>query len=157
MPVQHWSTAPEVGRVAGLRREVVAFAAEQRVPDHLLADLAIGVSAVLGNVVRSTCHRTRGNPRDGSSVTISVDVDEDRMVACVSGPRAETLDRPGAGLGLVTAASLACDIHVLSEGDDTEISMTFPQPVPTSAENGRPVAATVPHRRFTPLPDQRPA
>src|SRR4051794_33891348 len=56
MSVQQWETAPQMERVAGVRRNVVAYAAGQGVDGLVLADLAIGVSAVLASVVRSSRH-----------------------------------------------------------------------------------------------------
>jgi hypothetical protein len=109
------------------------------------ADLAIGVSAVLASVVRSSRH-----VGSGASVSVSVDVDEDRVLARVRGQHAHTarLDNPGAALGLVTAASLACDIRVCSLGSTgIEISMRFPR---AAAPRGpMPAAASVSHGRLT--------
>jgi hypothetical protein len=144
MTLQQWETAPQIERVAGVRRSVVAYAAGQGVAGSVLADLAIGVSAVLGNVVRSSRHAG-----SSASVSVSVDIDEERVVARVRGPEAHTarLDNPGVALGLVTAASLACDIRVRSpEQTGLEISMHFPR---VAASPGpMPAAAPVPHGRL---------
>jgi hypothetical protein len=138
--VQQWEIAPQLERVAGLRRTAVAYAAGRGVVGGVLADLAIGVSAVLANVVRSSRYVGSSAP-----VSVSVDVAEDRVLARVRGPRAQAalLDNPGAALGLVIAASLACDIRVSSSGTTgTEISMRFPRaPMPATAP--------VPHGRFS--------
>jgi hypothetical protein len=125
MAVQQWETAPQPERVAGVRRKVVAYAADEGVAGAVLADLAIGVSAVLASMVRSSRHVGSTTP-----VSVSVDVDEDQVLAHVRGEHAQTacLDNPGATLGLVTAASLACDIRVCSLGSTgIEISMRFPR------------------------------
>jgi hypothetical protein len=97
-------------------------------------------------VVRSSRHAGGTEP-----VSVSVDIDEARVLARVFGPRARTarLDNPGHTLGLVIAASLACDIRSSSTGSTgIEIAMRFPRAAssrgPTSA------AASVPHGRFTP-------
>src|SRR3954470_20057243 len=122
--VHQWEIAPQLERVAGLRRTVVAHAAGQGVVGDVLADLAIGVSAVLASVVRSSRHVGSSAP-----VSVSVDVADDGVLARVRGPHARTarLDNPGLALGLVTAASLACDIRVCSSDlTGTEISMRFP-------------------------------
>lgn len=135
--IHQWEIAPQLERVAGLRRTVVAHAAGQGVVGDTLADLAIGVSAVVANVVRTSRHVGSSAP-----VSISVDVADDRVLARVRGPQARTarLDNPGAALGLVVAASLACDIRVDSSGSTgTEISMRFPRaaaprdPMPAAA------------------------
>jgi hypothetical protein len=137
MAVHQWEIAPQLERVAGLRRTVVAHAAGQGVGGEVLADLAIGVSAVLANVVRSSRHVGSSAP-----VSVSVDVAEDRVLARVRGPQAQSarFDNPGAALGLVVAASLPCDIRVSSSGSTgTEISMRFPRaaaprdPMPAAA------------------------
>jgi hypothetical protein len=132
-------------RVSELRRSVVAYAAGQGVADGVLADLAIGVSAVLASFVRSSRHVGSRGP-----VSVDVDVADDRVVARVRGPQARTarLDNPGVRLGLVTAASLACDIRVCSSGSTgTEISMRFPRAaVP---RDPMPAAASVPHGRLS--------
>jgi hypothetical protein len=123
--VQHWETAPQIERVAGVRRNVVAYAAGQGVVGTVLADLAIGVSAVLANVVRSTRHAG-----STAAVSVSVDIDDDRVLARVCGPEAQRarLDNPGVALGLVTAASLMCDIRVSSPGSTGfEVAMHFPR------------------------------
>ena len=135
MAVQQWETAPQMERVAGVRRNAVAYAADEGVAGAVLADLAIGVSAVLASMVRSSRHVGSTAP-----VSVSVDVDEDRVLARVRGEHAQTacLDNPGATLGLVTAASLACDIRVCSlASTGIEISMRFPR-----------AAASVPHGRL---------
>src|SRR3954454_23608251 len=122
--VQQWEITPQLERVAGLRRTVVAYAAGEGVVGDVLADLAIGVSAVLASVVRSSRHVGSSAP-----VSVSVDVADDGVLARVRGPHARTarLDNPGLALGLVTAASLACDIRVCSsDSTGTEISMRFP-------------------------------
>ena len=123
----------------------MAYAAGQGVVDGVLADLAIGVSAVLANVVRSARHVGSSAP-----VSVSVDVAENVVLARVRGPQAQTarLGNPGAALGLVIAASLACDIRVSSSGSiGTEISMRFPR---AAAPRGpMPAAASVPHGRLT--------
>jgi hypothetical protein len=123
--VQQWEIAPQSEHVAGLRRSVVAFAAGRGVAGGVLADLAIGVSAVLASVVRSSRHVGSSAP-----VSVSVDVGDDFVLARVCGPQAQTalLDNPGAALGLVIAASLASDVRVYSSGSTgTEISMRFPR------------------------------
>jgi len=145
MGVQQWETAPQVERVAGVRRKVVAFAADEGVADPVLADLAIGVSAVLASVVRSSRHEGSTAP-----VSVSVDVDEDRVLARVRGAYAQTpcLDNPGSALGLVTAAALACDIRVRSVGSiGIELSMRFPRQA--APPRPMPAAAPVPHGRLT--------
>jgi hypothetical protein len=139
MSVQQWETAPQMERVAGVRRNVVAHAAGEGVDGAVLADLAIGVSAVLGSVVRSSRHV-------GSSacVSVSVDIDDERVLARIRGPQAPAarLDNPGAALGLVTAASLACDVRVCSRGAaGIELSMRFPR-------DAMPAAASVPRGRL---------
>jgi hypothetical protein len=145
MSVEQWETAPQIERVAGLRRNVVSYAAGEGVVGRVLADLAIGVSAVLANVVRSSRH-----VGSSASVSVTVDVDQDRVLARVRGPQARTarLDNPGLALGLVTAASLACDIRVCSPGSTgIDISMRFPR---AAAPRGpMPAAASVPHGRLT--------
>ena len=145
MPAQQWEIAPQLERVAGLRRSVVAYAAGRGVAGDVLADLAIGVSAVLANVVRSSRHVASSAP--GS---VSVHVADDRVLARVRGPQARTahLDNPGAALGLVIAASLACDIRVCSTGSTgTDISMRFPRAgVPCDP---MPAAVSVPHGRLS--------
>src|SRR3954464_7028691 len=100
MTVQQWEIVPQLERVAGVRRTVVAYAAGRGVVGGVLADLAIGVSAVLANVVRSSRHVGSTAP-----VSVSVDVSEDGVLARVRGPQAQTprLDNPGAALGLVIA------------------------------------------------------
>jgi len=142
--VQQWETAPQIEQVAGVRRNVVAYAAGQGVVGTVLDDLAIGVSAVLANVVRSTRHAG-----SSASVSVSVDIDDDRVLAQVRGPEAQRarLDNPGVALGLVTAASLMCDIRVSSPGPTGfEVSMHFPR---TAGSPGpTPAAASVPHGRF---------
>jgi hypothetical protein len=145
MPVQQWETAPQIERVAGVRRNVVAYAADEGVAGTVLADLAIGVSTVLASVVRSSRHVGRGE-----SVSVSVDIDEERVLARVRGQQAQTarLDNPGAALGLVTAASLACDVRVCSFGSTgIEISMRFPCAV--APRGPMPAAAPVSHGRLT--------
>jgi hypothetical protein len=144
MSVQQWETAPQIERVAGVRRNVVAHAAREGVDGIVLTDLAIGVSAVLANVVRSSRHV-------GSSavVSVTVDIDPDRVLARVRGPRAPTprVDNPGATLGLVTAASLACDIRVCSSrSTGIDIAMRFPRAV--TPRDPMPAAASVPHGRL---------
>jgi hypothetical protein len=145
MPVQEWEIAPRMERVAGVRRRVVAYAVGQGVSGRVLSDLALGVSAVLGDVVRSS-------PHIGSraSVTVSIDVDEDRVLARVYGANAQppSFDKPGSKLGLVVAASLACDIRVFApRGTGTEVSMRFPR---AAAPRGpTPAAAFVADGRFT--------
>jgi hypothetical protein len=142
---QQWETAPQIERVAAVRRDVVEYAAGQGVDGVVLADLAIGVSAVLANVVRSSRHVGSGAP-----VSVSVAVDEDRVLACVRGPQAKTarLDNPGYTLGLITAASLACDIRVRSaDSTGIEIAMRFPRAV--TPRGPMPAAASVPHGRLT--------
>jgi hypothetical protein len=137
--------SPQLERVAGLRRTVVAYAAGQGVTDGVLADLAIGVSAVLANVVRSSCHVGSSAP-----VSVSVDVADDGVLARVRGPEARTarLDNPGLALGLVTAASLACDIRVCSAGSTgTEISMRFPRAA--APRDPMPATASIPHGRLS--------
>jgi anti-sigma regulatory factor (Ser/Thr protein kinase) len=145
MSVQQWEIAPQLERVAGLRRTVVGHAADQGVVGDAIADLAIGVSTVLANVVRSSRHVGSSAP-----VSVSVDVAEDGVLARVRGPQVQTahFDNPGAALGLVIAASLACDIRVDSSGSTgTEISMRFPR---AAAPRGpMPAAASVPHGRLT--------
>ena len=131
--------------VRGVRRNVVGYAADQGVGGAVLADLAIGVSAVLASVVRSSRHAGSDAP-----VSVSVDIDDDRVLARVRGQHAHTvcLDNPGAALGLVTAASLACDIRVCSPGSTgIEISMRFPRAA--APRGAMPAAASVPHGRFT--------
>jgi hypothetical protein len=143
--VQQWEIAPQLERVAGLRRTVVAYAAGQGVAGDVLADLAIGVSAVVANVVRSSRHVGSSAP-----VSVSVDVAEDGVLARVRGPQAQTarLDDPGARLGLVIAASLACDIQVDSSGStETEISMRFPRAA--APRDPMPAAASVTHGRLS--------
>lgn len=131
--------------VAVLRRAVVGYAAGQGVVGAVLADLAIGVSRVMANVVRTSRYVGSRAP-----LSVSVDVAEDRVLARVRGPRAPAarLDNPGAALGLVIAASLACDIRVCSSGSTgTEISMRFPRAgVPREP---MPAAASVPHGRVS--------
>jgi hypothetical protein len=143
--VQQWEIAPQLERVAGVRRAVVAYAADEGVAGGVLADLAIGVSAVVANLVRSSRHVGSSAP-----VSVSVDVAEDGVVARVCAPHAQTarLDNPGAALGLVVAASLACDIRVSSSGStETEISMRFPRAA--APRDPMPAAASVPHGRFS--------
>src|SRR5689334_3774266 len=70
--VQQWKIAPQLERVAGLRRAVVAYAGGQGVEREVLDDLALAVSAVVANVVRSSRHVGSSAP-----VWISVDVAED--------------------------------------------------------------------------------
>src|SRR3954463_7255758 len=113
MTVQQWEIVPQLERVAGLRRTVVAYAAGQGVVGGVLSDLAIGVSAVVANVVRSCRHVGSGLP--GS---VSGEVAEDGGLARGRGPRAKTalLENPGAARDLVIAGSLACDIRVCSFG-----------------------------------------
>src|SRR3954449_4240590 len=67
----------------------------------VLADLAIGVSAVVADVVRSSRYVGSSAP-----VSVSLDVAEDGVLASVRGPRARTapLDNPGAPPGRVSAA-----------------------------------------------------
>jgi hypothetical protein len=145
MAVQQWEIVPQLERVAGLRRTVVAYAASQGVLGGVLSDLAIGVSAVVANVVRSCRHVGSGAP-----VSVSVDVAEDGVLARVRGPRAQTayLDNPGAAMGLVIAASVACDIRVCSFGaTETEISMRFPRAA--APRDPMPAAASVPHGRLS--------
>jgi hypothetical protein len=110
MTAQQWETTPQVERVAGVRRSVVAYTADEGVVGAVLADLAIGVSAVLANVVRSRRH-----VGGAASLSVSVDIDE-RVLVRVRGPHVQTarLDNRGAALGLVTAASVASDIRVCS-------------------------------------------
>jgi hypothetical protein len=142
--VQQWETAPQMERVAGVRRNVVAYAAGQGVDGVVLADLAIGVSAVLASVVRSSRHAG-----SSASVSVSVDIDEDRVLARVRGPlgHAARVDNPGVSLGLVTAASLACDIRVCSPGSTgVELSMRFPRAA--TPHGPMPAAAPVPRGRF---------
>ncbi len=137
--IHQWEIAPQLERVAGLRRTVVAHAAGQGVVGDALADLAIGVSAVVANVVRTSRHVGSSAP-----VSVSVDVADDRVLARVRGPQARTarLDNPGAALGLVVAASLACDIRVDSSGSTgTEISMRFPRAA--APRDPTPAAASV--------------
>jgi hypothetical protein len=143
--VQQWEIAPQLERVAGLRRAVVAYAAAEGVAGGVLADLAIGVSAVVANVVRSSRHVGSRVP-----VSVSVDVAEDGVLARVHAPQAQTarLDNPGAALGLVIAASLACDIRVDSSGTtETEISMRFPRAA--APRDPMPATASVPHGRLS--------
>jgi hypothetical protein len=145
MPVQQWESAPQMERVAGVRREVVAYAAGQGVDGLVLADLALGVSAVLASVVRSS--RYVGG---SASVSVSVDIDEDRVLARVRGRQAQAvrLENPGGVLGLVTAASLACDVRVCSPGSaGIELSMRFPRAA--RPRDPMPAAASVPHGRLT--------
>ena len=145
MSVQQWEIAPQLERVAGLRRTVVAYAAGQGVAGGVLADLAIGVSAVVANLVRSSCHGGGSVP-----VSVSVDVAEDGLLVWVCGPRAQAarLDDPGAAFGLVIAASVACDIRVDSSGSTgTEISMRFPRAA--APRDPMPAAASVPHGRLS--------
>jgi hypothetical protein len=142
--VQQWEIAPQSERVPGLRRAVVACAASQGVVGDVLADLAIGVSAVVADVVRSSRYVGSSAP-----VSVSLDVAEDGVLASVRGPRARTarLDNPGAALGLVIAASLACDIGISSAGlTQTEISMRFPRAA--APRDPMPAAASVPHGRL---------
>src|SRR3954469_1817337 len=137
--------APQIESLAGVRRNAGAYAGSQGVAGRVLADLAIGVSAVLANVVRSSRHGGSSAP-----VSVSVDVAEDRVLARVRGPQARTarLDKPGVALGLMIAASLACDIRVHSSGSTgTEISMRFPR---AAAPRGpMPAATSVPHGRLS--------
>jgi anti-sigma regulatory factor (Ser/Thr protein kinase) len=145
VPVQQWKIAPQIHRVAGLRRTAVAYAAGHGVGGDVLADLAIGVSAVLANIVRSSRHAGSSAP-----LSVSVDVADDRVLARVRGPQAQTarLDNPGGALGLVIAASLACDIRVCSSGSTgTEISMRFPRAA--TPRDPMPAAASVPHGRLS--------
>jgi hypothetical protein len=145
MAVQQWEIVPQLERVPGLRRTVVAYAASHGVVGGELSDLAIGVSAVVANVVRSCRHVGSGAP-----VSVSLDVAEDGVLARVRGPRAQTarLDNPGATMGLVIAASLACDIRVRSLGTtETEISMRFPRAA--APRDPMPAAASVPDGRFS--------
>jgi glutamate-1-semialdehyde aminotransferase len=72
------------------------------------------------------------------------------VLAQVRGPQAQTarLDNPGGALGLVIAASLACDIRVCSSGSTgTEISMRFPRAA--TPRDPMPAAASVPHGRLS--------
>jgi hypothetical protein len=145
VPVHQWEIAPQLERVAGLRRTVVAYAAGRGVVGGVLADLAIGVSAVLGNVVRSSRHVGSSAP-----VSVSVDVGDDVVLARVRGPQARTasLDNPGAALGLVIAASLTCDIKVCSSrSTGTEISMRFPRAATPRDRMAAP--ESVPHGRLS--------
>jgi hypothetical protein len=142
---EQWEIVPQLERVAGLRRTVVAYAAGHGVTGGVLADLAIGMSAVVANVVRSSRHVGSSAP-----VSVSVDVAEDGVLARVRGPQAQTarLDNPGAALGLVVAASLACDIRVYSSGSTgTEILMRFPRAA--APRDPMPAAASVSHGRLS--------
>jgi len=144
VPVQQWEIAPQLERVAGLRRAVVAYAGGEGVESEVLADLAIAVSAVVANVVRSSRHVGSSAP-----VWIDVDVAEDGVLARVRGPQAKAarLDNPGVALGLVMAASLAGDIRVSSPAStETEISMRFPRAA--APRDPMPAAASVPHGRL---------
>jgi hypothetical protein len=143
--VQQWEISPQSDRVAGLRRAVVAYAAGQGVEGDVLADLALAVSAVVANVVRSSRHVGSSAP-----VSVRVDVAEDGVLARVRGPQAQAahLDNPGVALGLVMAASLAGDIRVSSSGrTETEISMRFPRAA--APRDPMPAAASVPHGRLS--------
>jgi len=139
---QQWNIAPQLERVAGVRRAVVAYAAGQGVRGDVLSDLEIAVSAVVANVVRSSRHVASSVP-----VLVSVDVADDRVLARVRAPRAQSarLDNPGVALGLVMAASLAGDIRVSSASTETEISMRFPRAA--APRDPMPAAASVPHGR----------
>jgi hypothetical protein len=145
MVVQQWETTPQLERVAGVRRNVVAYAAGEGVAGTVLADLAIGVSAVLASIVRSSRHVGSSAP-----VSVSVAIDDDRVLARVRGQHAKTarLDNPGGALGLTTAASLGCDTRVCSVGSTgIEISMRFSR---TATPRGpMPAVASVPHGRLT--------
>src|SRR4051812_17055312 len=142
MATQQWEIAPQLERVAGVRGAVVAYAAGQGGRGDVLCDLAIAVSAVVANVVRSSRYVTSSAP-----VLVSVDVADDRVLARVRGPRVETarLDNPGVALGLVMAASLAGDIRVSSGSTETDISMRFPRAA--TPRDPMPAAASVPHGR----------
>jgi Histidine kinase-like ATPase domain len=142
---EHWEIAPQLERVAGLRRAVVAYAAGQGVAADVLADLAIAVSAVVANVVRSSRHVGSSAP-----VSVSVDVAQEGVMARVRGPQAQAahLDNPGVALGLVMAASLAGDIRVCASGSsETEISMRFPRAA--APRDPMPAAAPAPHGRLS--------
>jgi hypothetical protein len=140
--VQQWEISPQSDRVAGLRRAVVAYAAGQGVEGDVLADLALAVSAVVANVVRSSRHVGSSAP-----VSVRVDVAEDGVLARVRGPQAQAahLDNPGVALGLVMAASLAGEIRVSSGSTETEISMRFLRAA--APRDPMPAAASVPHGR----------
>jgi len=142
MGTQQWEIAPQLERVAGLRRAVASYAAGQGVGGDVLCDLAIAVSTVVANVVRSSRHVASSAP-----VLVSVDVTDDGVLARVRGPRARTarLDNPGVALGLVMAASLAGDIRVSSGSTGTEISMRFRRAA--APRDPMPAAASVPHGR----------
>lgn len=145
MGTQQWEIAPQLERVAGLRRAVASYAAGQGVGGDVLCDLAIAVSTVVANVVRSSRHVASSAP-----VLVSLDVTDDGVLARVRGPRARTarLDNPGVALGLVMAASLAGDIRVSSSGrTETEISMRFPRAA--APRDPVPAAASVPHGRLS--------
>jgi serine/threonine-protein kinase RsbW len=120
-----WTTKPDAGNVAVLRRNVRDYATERGLEPERVADLTLAVSEIVANAVVHAY-------RDGSDgiITVHAETLEDGRVqvriaddGIGLSPRT---DSPGAGLGLVIASNVA-DRFEIERPDDggTEVCLTF--------------------------------
>ena len=119
-----WTTRPEPGNVAKLRRNVREYARGSGLDSDQIADLTLAVSEIVANAVIHAY-------RDGSDGTITVHAEtaDGRVHVRIAddgiglSPRT---DSPGAGLGLVIAGNVADRLEIdLPETGGTEVRLTF--------------------------------
>jgi anti-sigma regulatory factor (Ser/Thr protein kinase) len=125
-----WSTeaAAILGNVSGLRRAVVAFAADHGAGDRTQTDIALAVSeAITNSVVHAYVDTVPGTVRLQATIT------DDRLRVTISddghgmSPR---LDSPGLGLGLAIMAPLVASLSIAPgpDGRGTVVAMVFTLP-----------------------------
>jgi anti-sigma regulatory factor (Ser/Thr protein kinase) len=126
--VAHWRGRFSASDTAAhvLRGEMAAIARECGLGRERVDDVKLAVSEAVSNAVQ---HAYRD--REPGDITGTAHIEDGvlRIVIADSGigmtPRP---DSPGLGLGLPLIAQLADTVEVISNGDGTEIHMTFPCP-----------------------------
>jgi anti-sigma regulatory factor (Ser/Thr protein kinase) len=129
MSVQRWVTTSDVAHVAGVRRELVAFAGDNGVEGAVLTDLALAVAEMVANVA------LHGDPTD--EITVDADIGDDEVTVVVRGAGVGLtphVDGPAIRMGMVIVAALADDVRVGPTLDGgREVSMTFRRTARTAA------------------------
>lgn len=122
---RRWSAPAVPGSVPSLRREVVAFVADNRVGEPPLGDVRLALSEALTNVV---LHGYRDRRKPGA-VDVRATVGAGRLEVVVGdegmGMSARS-DSPGAGLGLPLIARLAQRMEICPRTPQgTELHLGF--------------------------------
>jgi serine/threonine-protein kinase RsbW len=126
--VAHWrARLPATDAAAHvLRGEMAAIARRCGLSSERINDVKLAVSEAVTNVVQ---HAYRDEDAGDVTGTAHTEHGTLRIVIADSGlGMAPRPDSPGLGLGLPLIAQVADTVEVISNGDGTEIRMTFPCP-----------------------------